>query len=193
MLKQLACAAVLLSGLAIATQGNNKLRLGVGTISTGAVAKWVVVKTAGNKADHQLYLAKNVPTPEFEAAGADIMGIAGTKASDLNMLCWVMEANNGNVQPRWNIYTGPAGGDWNNVTFLGSSQAGADGCFSDAEIEAALVANGVNLGDEVKYLQIILDEQGSVNLDDIKVTVGENTTVFGDTGNSGNGKLNKRF
>lgn len=193
MLKQLACAGVLLAGFAVATQQRQNIRLMTGTIGSGAEAKWVVVKNAGSPADHQLYLAKNVPTSAFEAAGADFAGIAGTRAGDLNELCMTVESSTNGVQPRWNIYTGPSGGDWTKVTFLGANQAGSDGCFSDAEIEAALLANGVNLNDEVKYLQIILDEQGSVHLDDIKVRVGENTYVYGSTGNSGKGKLQKKF
>lgn len=187
--------AVALASLSVGAVAQNKLKLNLvpGTISTGATAGWQVFKEAGNRADHRLVLAKNVPTSEFEAAGADISGIAGVLARDLNELCWKVEGGTvGGGSPRWNIYTGPAGGDFTKVTFLTANEAGPDGCFTDAEIEAALTANGVNLNDEIKYLQIIVDEQHTVVLDDIMVRIGENSYLFDKPGTSGSKKLQNK-
>jgi hypothetical protein len=183
----LLASALLVSGLAVAAQRTN-LKLMPGTIGSGATAKWEVFKEGGNRADHRLVLHKTVPTSDNEAAGVDVSGIAGTLARDLNELCWTLEeGNDAGGSPRWNIYTGPSGGGITHVTFL--SSPGEDGCFTDAEIEAALTAAGANLGDEIKYLQIIVDEQERIVLDDIRIRVGENSFTFGSPGQSGKGKI----
>jgi len=174
-------AIALLAVVATAVAAGPGLRIRLGTIDGGAEARW---QNQG-QGDKAMFLAKFVDNSVFEAAGADFGNIAGTNAYDLNYLAWNVEDRSLGASVRWNIYTGPVGEDWNTVTFLGEVQVGEDGQISDSEIAAALTANGVAETDEIKYLQIIMDEQGSVTVDDIAVTIGSKTETFSGPGNSG--------
>jgi hypothetical protein len=171
---------------AAAYAATDKLKLRLGTIGNGAVAKWISVPQGQGGADHRIYLAKNVPTTEFEAAGVDVQGIAGTSAGALNTLGYTLEGGTqGAGSPRWNIYLGPTGGDITSVIFLGPAfDTNNNGTYEDNEIEAQILAQGGSLTDEVKYLQIIVDEQGFAVIDDVTIQVGGTTTVFSGPGSS---------
>jgi hypothetical protein len=188
MKKLLAFSALALVTVAIAAGPN--LKLTPGTIGNGATAKWVSQPASGGRANHVLLLSKNVPTTEFEAAGADIGRISGNDAGDLTLLAWTVVG--GTIEggsPRWNIYL-----DHNHngvfdagdvVVFLDrNSPGGADDSFDQTEIQTAVTAAGGDLDDPILYLQIIVDVQHSVQLDDIKVGLNGSTTTFSGPGSS---------
>jgi hypothetical protein len=177
--KYAACGiALLVAGTALAAAPGLRVRLA--TISNGAEARWIMQE----KGDHAMYLAKTVPLEVFDAAAADFSNNTTTLVGDLNYLAWNVEERTEGASVRWNIYIGPEGEDWTELIYLGEVQVGEDGQISDAEIEAAVLAAGGELTDEIKYLQIIMDEPGSVTLDDIAVTIGGTTETFSGPGNS---------
>lgn len=191
MFKKFGFIAAGIAAAAIAMAVAPGLKLTPGTIGNGAVAKWEVLRNGPGKPNQVLRLEKMVATTEYEAAGADIGRIAGTEVSDLTLLDWTVVSGTLNGgSPRWNIYldTNNSGvldaGD--SIVFLDHNSAGAAGGFDNAEILAAVAAAGGNASDKILYLQIIVDVQGGVVLDDIKVGVGGNVTTFGGPGNSGN-------
>lgn len=165
------------------------LKLKPGTIGKGAIAEWQTTR-GGGAANHVLVLEKKVPTSEYEAAGADIQKIAGTPVANVNALAWtnLTPATAGGGSPRWVLYYGPAGGDISGYTFLEPtvSDTNNDGTIDQSEIQANpyFVGAAIAPGDEVKYLQIIVDEQERVILDDIKVRIDGRTTTFSGPGNS---------
>lgn len=180
----------ILGGLALATvvlAGSPGLVLRPGTIGKGATAKWINQSTDPLVTDHGLYLSKNVPTSDWEAAGADIGRIGGTPVNTLTELGWRVEDGTLNGgSPRWNIYLdNDNDGSWDTVIFLDHNTAGGDDDnFDAAELAAAITAQGGNLGGTISYLQIIVDVEGFVTLDDIVVGVGEDRTVFSGPGKS---------
>ena len=127
----------MVAALALAFTGN--LTLKPGTIGRGATARWSAVTGAG-RVNHILILEKNVPTTEFEAAGADVHNIRGTLVSDIDALSWtnLTPATAGGGSPRWNLYYGPAGGGISGYTFLEPtvSDTNSDGFIDQAEIQA---------------------------------------------------------
>lgn len=154
----------------------------------GISAQWVNLKTTGKaKALGQqvLKLEKNQPTSADAAAGADVVGIAGTPVDMLKGLCWtVVDGHCGAGAPRWNIYLdADKNGELDTVVFLGCMSAGEDGCFTADEIAAAVAATGAPADAPIMYLQIIFDEgndvgPGYVVLKNVAVTVGDYTKVF---------------
>lgn len=164
------------------------LKLVPGTIGKGATAKWVVLEGKG-PANHVLLLSKNVPTSQNEAAAADIQNIAGTPYSSLNELTWKLVAGTpGGGAPRWNVYYGPPNGDITGYAFLEPKAYDANGVgrVTKAEIQAPenFVGAPPQPGDVIKYLQIIVDVQKSVELDDISVLVNTTRYTFSGPGNS---------
>ncbi|HEY0868179.1 MAG TPA: hypothetical protein VGE01_12410 [Fimbriimonas sp.] len=178
-----------IAALATLAFAATKLSIEVGTIGDGATAEWVA--TGEGKGQTALQLCKNVPTAEFEAAGADIGGVNGLLVTDLTYLSFnAVDPILSTGSPRWNIYFGPNDGDqWNitGVAFLGkTAEAGQTVAYTEEEIQAALVAAGAVDSDVVKFLQIIVDEEGCALLDNVRVGVAGTTTTF-----TGNGKANR--
>ena len=188
---------LMMAGLAVLATvamafSSQPLKLRPGTIGNGAVAKWESVRSGpGGAANHVLVLWKKVPTTEYEAAAADIQGLSGTAVADIDSLSWTdltPEPTLGDGSPRWVLYYGQPGGDITGYTFLepSVSDTNSDGVIDQAEIQANpyFVGSAPAAGDEVKYLQIIVDVQEKVVLDDIKVQVAGQTTTFSGPGNS---------
>jgi hypothetical protein len=179
-----------LATVALALSGQ-PLKLRPGTIGNGAVAKWETNRAPGAAANHVLVLWKQVPTTEYEAAGADIQGLRGTPVVDIDALSWTdltPTPTLGDGSPRWVLYYGQPGGEISGYTFLepSVSDTNTDGKIDQAEIQANpyFVGSAPTVGDEVKYLQIIVDVQERVVLDDIMVRVMGQTTTFSGPGNS---------
>lgn len=184
--KLISIAAIACAALAVAK--NDNLKLVPGTISNGATAKWVVLEGKG-PANHVLLLSKNVPTSANEAAGADISRIAGTPYASLTSLSWKLVAGTpGGGAPRWNVYYGPANGGITGYAFLEPAiyNTNGVGTVGAAEIQAPVnyVGSAPAPGDVIKYLQIIVDVQKSVQLDDISVKIGSDSTTFSGPGAS---------
>lgn len=180
--------AGLVGATALALASNSNLTLRTGTIGSGAVAKWIV-NSDSKPADHVLLLAKNVPTSENEAAGADIQRIAGTLHADLQGLSWDLEAGPaGGGSPRWNVYYGQPGAGIEGYSFLqpAAYDANGVGTVSAAEIQAPtdFVGRQPMPGDVIYYLQVIVDEQEQILLDDLGVNIAGDWTVFGGPGKS---------
>jgi len=184
-LRNLFFVAVGLVTMAVA--GGTGLKLTPGTVSTGAVAKWIKY---GSNTNHALYLAKNVPTTDYEAAGADIGGVRGHVGADLTLLSWVLlDGTREGGSPRWDIYLDSNGnGQYDiadKVIFLDHNTAGGDDdSFDAAEIQAQIAAQGGNSGDAILYLQVIVDVQHAVVLDDVQVGLNGETTTFSGPGKS---------
>jgi len=175
-------------GLAtIAVAGGPGLKLTPGTVSNGAVAKWIKFGTNSN---HALYLAKNVPTEVWEAAGAEIGGVRGHVGADLTTLAWtLLDGTREGGSPRWNIYLDSNGnGQYDledKVIFLDHNTAGGDDdSFDAAEIQAQITAQGGNAGDNILYLEVLVDVQHAVVIDDIQVGLNGETTTFSGPGKS---------
>lgn len=189
MSKKTLVGAGLLALAALALAMVPGLKLMPGTIGNGATAAWTTERGVG-AANHYLVLDKFVPTAEWEAAGADIQRIAGTLVTDIDALSWnnMTPATAGGGSPRWDLYYGPAGSGFEGYTFLEPtvSDTNLDGVIDHDEIMANpyWVGRAPTATDEVKYLQIIVDEQERVELDDISVTVNGVETVFTGPGKS---------
>lgn len=163
------------------------LKLRPGTVGNGADAYWAPVGT--DPANHVLVLRKNVPTGEWEAAGADIAGVKGYLVEDLTGLSWkLISGAAGGGSPRWNVYYGQPGEGWQGYKFLEpASYTDGVGSISGQEIIDGpnWVYRNMIEGDVLYYVQVIVDEQEEIVLDDITVELEGETTVFSGPGKSG--------
>jgi hypothetical protein len=171
-----------ISAFALSFAVNLKLR--PGTVGPGSDAYWT------STPNHMLVLRKNVPTSEWDAAGADINGVAGKPVATLAGLSWkLISGAAGGGSPRWNLYYGPVGGSWEGYKFLEPASYDGNGVGSMTGAEILANPNWVNRdilpGDEIKYLQVIVDEQEEIVLDDITVELDGESTVFSGPGKSG--------
>lgn len=195
-----ACFA-LISGSALAAGGNSKLSVKPGTFvgtasecapfpagtKGGVAANWVAqqgLPDAGNS-NHALILAKNVPTTDCSAAGADVQGVAGMPADVLGF-DYRSDSYCGAGSARFNVQASdgshfvggcvngsptPAGTDsqgrsWSRVTFDLHNAANA---FPPVAPGATFVS-----------VTLIQDEQGTSILDNINV----NGSFVGKPGNN---------
>lgn len=164
------------------------LKLRPGTVGNGADAYWM---PDGNRpANHVLVLRKNVPTSDWEAAGADISGVAGYPVAVLSGLSWdLVSGSAGGGSPRWNLYYGQPGEGIEGYKFLEPATYDSDGvgAISSAEITANpnWVGRDIQAGDVIYYLQVLVDEQEEIVLDDITVELDGETSVFSGPGKSG--------
>lgn len=175
-------SALALASVVLALSPGLKLR--PGTIGNGAEAAWI---PSGGQ--HVLRLAKNVPTSEVEAAGANILGVAGKPVEALTALSWkLVSGAAGGGSPRWNVYYGQPGAGIEGYMFLepASYDGNGVGTITAAEIDANpnWVIRDLMPGDEIKYIQILVDEQETVELDDITLVLDGETTVFTGPGKS---------
>jgi len=138
---------------------------------SGTEAAWVLVGV-----DDQLFLAKNVPTSDFAAAGANLNGFKGLSTTGLIIGFTVEGLGTGdycsNGAPRFNLhlmndpntyFLGCALGDLsgNIVSFTAGNGYGlGPGC----EVSCQLPSGGT-----IDSLRIVFDEQGTTHLDDIFV------------------------
>ena len=129
-----------------------------------ALARWE--KVSG---DWQLFLAKNVPTAEIAAAGAQINGVSGLSTTGLTIGFTVESGWCGAGAPRFNVRLANAG-----LVFLGCAHADLSGTFhsfTDGGIYGGVL---FPTGDVVQSISIVFDEgtdvgPGFVYLDDITV------------------------
>jgi hypothetical protein len=161
------------------------LKLRPGTIGNGAEANWIAAE-----GQHALRLAKNVPTSEVEAAGANIVGVEGKPVETLTALAWkLVSGPTGGGSPRWNLYYGQPGSGIEGYMFLEPSAYDGNGVGTITAAEIAAnpnwVLRNIQPGDEIKYIQILVDEQEVVVLDDITLVLDGETTVFSGPGKSG--------
>jgi hypothetical protein len=175
--------------LAVAAIGfGSGLKLRPGTVGNGADAYWM--PDGSRPADHVLVLRKNVPTSEWEAAGADISGVAGYPVETLTGLSWdLVSGSAGGGSPRWNVYYGQPGAGIEGYVFLEPAAYDSDGvgAITAAEIDANpnWVGRDILEGDVIYYIQVIVDEQEEIVLDDITIELDGVTTVFSGPGKSG--------
>ena len=197
-----ACLAMI-SGTALAAGGNSKVSVKPGTFvgkagdcgtgypagtKGGVDANWVAqqgLPDAGNS-NHALILAKNVPTTDCSAAGADVQGVAGMPATTLGF-DYRSDSYCGAGAARFNVVTSD-----NALHFTG-------GCLNGTATSAGTDSQGrswtratFNLQDPTQTFPIaapgttlvsvtlIQDEQGTSILDNINV----NGTFVGKPGNS---------
>jgi hypothetical protein len=136
-------------------------------------ARWD--STTGNPAP-SILLEKTGLITNCAAAGVDIIdpAVENGPASGIDELNFDFKGYCGAGAPRFNIASG------NKTAFLGCAggtvgTAGAAGSgythveFTQAQIDAALLAAGIAPGDNVDDLYIIFDEIGSTNIDNISV------------------------
>jgi hypothetical protein len=138
---------------------------------SGTEAAWVLVGL-----DYQLFLAKNVPTSEVAAAGANLNGFKGLSITTGLTIGFTVETLGSdycsNGAPRFNLhlmndphtyFLGCALGvlSGNVVTFTAGNGYGlGPGC----EVSCQLPSSGT-----IDSLRIVFDEQGTTHLDDIFV------------------------
>jgi len=182
---------LVISAIAIAVAAfglGSGLKLRPGTVGKGADAYWT--PATGDRGNHVLVLRKNVPTSEWEAAGADIKGVEGYPVSSLEGLSWdLVSGPSGGGSPRWNLYYGQPGAGFEGYVFLEPASYDGDGIGSITAAEIAAnpnwVGRPIQAGDVIYYLQVIVDEQEEIVLDDITVELNDETNVFSGPGKSG--------
>lgn len=186
-MKKLLLIVSALSLVVFAVALGSGLKLRPGTVGNGADAYWM--PDGSHPANHVLVLRKNVPTTEWEAAGADISGVEGYLVEDLTGLSWnLVDGAAGGGSPRWNIYYGQPGAGWEGYKFLEpASYTDGVGAVSGQEIIDGpnWVYRDIMPGDVIYYVQVIVDEQEEIVLDDITVELDGETTVFSGPGKSG--------
>ena len=127
----------------------------------GVVAKWD--SSTGNPSP-SLLLAKNVPTTDCSAAGATVNGVSGITLSELN---YDVMGYCGAGAPRFNVVTS------DNVTHFFGCVYGTHTDFGNGWTHVVFSpADGipaVTPGETVQSIELIQDEQGSTNLDNISI------------------------
>lgn len=128
--------------------------VGLGEFTPGrgpqALARWERVS-----GDWQLYLAKNVPTSEIAAAGAQLNGVKGISTANLRLGFTVEEGHCGAGAPRFNIRLASGG----LPIFLGCTYAVPDG-NGVRTFEASVNYGGqiVPPDDVIESISILFDE-----------------------------------
>jgi len=141
---------------------------GLGTFAPGggppALARWEKID-----GDWQLFLAKNVPTPEIAASGAQINGVTGLSTTGLTIGFTVEDGWCGAGAPRFNVRLQGTPG----IVFLGCANAQVNG-----DVHSFTAGNSYGgvlfpSGDVIDSISILFDEGTDaglfVYLDDIFV------------------------
>jgi hypothetical protein len=182
-----ALVVVMMSPIAYADAGLTLHPSGFGKKSQ---AKWAAGQGISDSNGHTsfaLYFQKDTTTATFAAGVAVVNGIEDTPVSQLTGLSWEWrdDGHCGAGAPHWNIRLQRADGTQYTV-FLGCV-AGANvpdlvnpdwtiTTFNASAIQAAVLAAGGSLADDIQSLVIVFDEgtdqgQGFVYLDNITVEV----------------------
>lgn len=133
------------------------------TAGPAAQARWERVN-----GDWQLHLAKNVPTSEVAAAGAQINGVSGmstgTNDAPLKLGFTVESGQCGAGAPRFNVRLTDG-----RLIFLGCSHGDRLDAVVSFTAGTSYTGGTVPLNATIESISIVFDEQGEVNLDDIFV------------------------
>ena len=148
--------------------------------------------------DQALYLQKQTATADGTAALAFVAGLEGEAASVIQSLEWERRQDSHCTEhaPHWQIGLWDDQGEADRVVLgcqaaihtAGSAPGWVRDSFPAQAIEAAFVAQGAEMDDEIRNLVIVLDEgpdrgPGFAYLDNIKVN-DKTWTYAGDNGNS---------
>jgi hypothetical protein len=180
----------LIAGTALAAGNSGKLSVKPGTFvgtasecapfpagtKGGVTANWAAqqgLPDAGNS-NHALILAKNVPTTDCSAAGADVLGVAGMPADVLGFDYRTADSYCGAGAPRFNVQASDGfhfvGGCANgSPTPAGTDSQGRSWSRVTFDLHSANAIPPVALGATFVSVTLIQDEQGTAILDNINV------------------------